>query len=352
MRDERQVQALIKYHHCGRRKDKILKENTKRYHKRIGTNCEICGTEFGLEVHHVDRNRDNNWPENLMTLCESCHGRVHSQNLLTAYYDEIIEITNVGLREVYDIEMESDYDNFVANGIVVHNCNYSKDKFDNKITVIEPCFYNDIPEELKEDIRCWVDIADIDSMNDAGLPDIARRYAFWYQACSLTSASYMDLLENGATPQEARSVLPNSLKTEVVMTANYREWRNVFKLRCASDAHPQIREIMIPLCQELQRRIPLLFDDCYPIFLSKKFNCTVTERDENGIKLKGGEAELPIIRQPEIVRCEDCRYLNADTGICIVGIPHGYKDTFYCAYGKRRRSWNERILRDECKGIV
>lgn len=166
-------------------------------------------------------------------------------------------------------------------------CNYGKDKFDNTITVIEPCFYNDIPKELKEDIRWWVDIGDIDSMNDAGLSDIARRYAFWYQACSLTSASYMDLLENGATPQEARSVLPNSLKTEVVMTANYREWRNVFKLRCASDAHPQIREIMIPLCQELQKRIPLLFDDCYPVFLWKEFNCTVTERDENGKPIAG-----------------------------------------------------------------
>lgn len=47
-------------------------------------------------------------------------------------------------------------------------------------------------------------------------------------------------------------------------------------------------------------------------------------------------AELPIIRYPEIVHCKDCTYLNADTGICIVGIPHGHKDTFYCAYGKRR----------------
>jgi thymidylate synthase (FAD) len=52
-----------------------------------------------------------------------------------------------------------------------------------------------------------------------------------------------------------------STKTELVMTANYREWRNFFKLRTAKDAHPQIREITIPLLLELQQRIPIIFDD-------------------------------------------------------------------------------------------
>ena len=140
---------------------------------------------------------------------------------------------------------------------------YDKEKFGGTITVIEPCFYNDISDEDKEAIRNWVDNADEKSMNEAGSGPLGWRYAAWYAACTTADMAYLDMLNNGATPQEARAVLPNSLKTEVVMTANYREWRNVFRLRCASDAHPQIRELMIPLCQELQERIPILFDDCY-----------------------------------------------------------------------------------------
>jgi thymidylate synthase (FAD) len=75
---------------------------------------------------------------------------------------------------------------------------------------------------------------------------------------------YMKLLSLGARAEEARSVLPNSLKTEVVMTANIREWRHILSLRCSKAAHPQIREIMLPLLEEFQQKIPVLFDDIYP----------------------------------------------------------------------------------------
>ena len=65
----------------------------------------------------------------------------------------------------------------------------------------------------------------------------------------------------GATQQEARSVLPNSLKTEIVVTANLREWRHFFKLRTASAAHPQMQEITIPLLNELKEKLPEIFED-------------------------------------------------------------------------------------------
>jgi len=74
-------------------------------------------------------------------------------------------------------------------------------------------------------------------------------------------AAYNKLIMSGATPQEARSVLPNSLKTEIVVTANLREWRHILKLRTAKTAHPQMRELMIPLLQDLRRLIPIVFDD-------------------------------------------------------------------------------------------
>ena len=72
---------------------------------------------------------------------------------------------------------------------------------------------------------------------------------------------YMKMIELGATAQIARSVLPNSTKTNITITANYREWRNYFRLRTASDAHPQIREVSVALLNELKERIPVIFDD-------------------------------------------------------------------------------------------
>lgn len=145
-------------------------------------------------------------------------------------------------------------------------CNYSKDKFGNEITVIEPCFYNDIPDEEKalcrkalDDMEAYKD----DRVNDfvKHATDLHKRYARWYETCQYAEHGYFQLLKLGATPQEARDVLPTSLKTEVYMTANFREWRQIFKLRTAPDAHPQIREVMIPLLKEMQDRIPILFSD-------------------------------------------------------------------------------------------
>lgn len=69
------------------------------------------------------------------------------------------------------------------------------------------------------------------------------------------------MLNAGFTPQEARAVLPNSLKTEVVMTASLREWRHFFKLRCAETAHPQMREVAIMLLHQVKGKIPVVFDD-------------------------------------------------------------------------------------------
>jgi thymidylate synthase (FAD) len=84
-------------------------------------------------------------------------------------------------------------------------------------------------------------------------------YQQWLLAMARAESSYLRLLEEGWTPQQARSVLPNSLKTEIVMTANLREWRHVFALRCAEAAHPQMREIMLPLQAHLQHHLPEVF---------------------------------------------------------------------------------------------
>lgn len=102
-------------------------------------------------------------------------------------------------------------------------CNYGKGKFGEEITVIEPCFW----------------------------PEGSDLYWAWKNACLISEQCYFSLLKSGATPQEARSVLPNSLKTEVVMTANIREWRHFLKLRCSPAAHPQMREVALILLDKV-----------------------------------------------------------------------------------------------------
>lgn len=84
---------------------------------------------------------------------------------------------------------------------------------------------------------------------------------YWGQAIIESELGYKALIESGCSPQEARAVLPNSLKTEIVMTANLREWRHFLKLRTSPAAHPQIREVAIPLLNELKSLIPVIFDD-------------------------------------------------------------------------------------------
>ena len=115
-------------------------------------------------------------------------------------------------------------------------CNYSKDEFGKEITFI-------IPEFLDYKSEGW---------------DV------WKNAMQEAEKTYFKMLELGFSPQEARAVLPNSTKTEIIMTANLREWRHFFKLR-ASDvtgaAHPQMKEVTIPLLAELKEMIPVIFDD-------------------------------------------------------------------------------------------
>jgi len=83
----------------------------------------------------------------------------------------------------------------------------------------------------------------------------------WLTAMERAEADYKALLQNGWKAQQAREILPNSLKTEIVMKANIREWRHIFALRCAKASHPQMVELMRPLLKEVQKKIPVVFDD-------------------------------------------------------------------------------------------
>lgn len=92
----------------------------------------------------------------------------------------------------------------------------------------------------------------------------AEAQTVWISAMEATEKAYLTLLEMGSKPQQAREVLPNSLKTEIVMTANMREWRHIFRLRCSKAAHPQMRYLMLSCLQGFQQEIPVLFDNLSP----------------------------------------------------------------------------------------
>ena len=94
--------------------------------------------------------------------------------------------------------------------------------------------------------------------------DHDKQYARWYDSCCYSEHDYFTLLELGMSPQEARCVLTTSLKTEVVMTANMREWRHFLNLRATGTTgkpHPQMLEVAVPLLNELRLKLPALFDD-------------------------------------------------------------------------------------------
>ncbi len=83
----------------------------------------------------------------------------------------------------------------------------------------------------------------------------------WLLAVHYSELDYKALLTEGWTPQQARSVLPNSLKTEIVVTGNLREWRHFFKLRCSPKAHPQMQEVANMILADMKTRVPVIFDD-------------------------------------------------------------------------------------------
>lgn len=124
-------------------------------------------------------------------------------------------------------------------------CNYGNDKFGNE------CNFIDIEGGIKLDNK----------MTKMSKQELFNFYYEWNKAMIDAEKHYLKMLEFGAPPQIARSVLPNSTKTEITVTANYREWRNFFKLRVPATAHPQMREVTIPLLAELKEKLPIIFED-------------------------------------------------------------------------------------------
>ena len=115
-------------------------------------------------------------------------------------------------------------------------CDYSADKFSGELTFIKPCFWTEDDEN----------------------------FLLWKKTMQILEENYLAMRKNGARPEQARSILPNSLKTEIFMTANLREWRHFLKLRTANRAHPQMREVALKIYKILNEKLPIIFADIQP----------------------------------------------------------------------------------------
>lgn len=175
------------------------------------------------------------------------------QGILKDGHDSVIEHAIVTMRIVCDRGVSHE---LVRHRIASYSqestryCNYSKDKFSKSITVIEPCFWQDKPDMMEK----------------------------WKSSMENAERHYFELVASGASPQEARSVLPNSLKTEIVVTMNLREWRHFCKLRTSKKSHPQMREVAIQALQLLSETIPVIFDD---ILSLQSSGCSLSNSNDN-----------------------------------------------------------------------
>lgn len=203
--------------------------------KIVNPHFEILGQVDGQAIlQHIER---------CGRVCYKSEDKI-TETSAQAFVGNIIKRGHEAVLEHASVTVKFTVDRGVSHEIVRHRlaaycqestryCNYSKDGFGGQVTFIQPNF-------LDRGTRGW---------------------ELWVLACEQAEKAYFDLLNWGCSPQEARAVLPNSLKTEVVMTANLREWRHFFKLRTAPAAHPQMREVTIPLLRRMQELIPVVFDD-------------------------------------------------------------------------------------------
>jgi len=157
-------------------------------------------------------------------------------NILKSGHESVLEHEKISVRVICDRGVSHE---IVRHRIASYSqestryCNYSKDKFNGELTFIKPCFWNE------DDIK----------------------YQKWLETMQNVEKIYLELMSYGAMAQEARSILPNSLKTEIIVTMNLREWRHFFKLRTSERAHPQMREIAIMMLKKFKDIIPVIFDD-------------------------------------------------------------------------------------------
>ena len=206
----------------------------------------IVEPSFSFESE-VDRDRILQHIERAGRTCYKSEGKI-GEGTAAAFVKSIVKRGHESVLEHVSLTVRVVCDRGVSHEIVRHRlasysqestryCNYADEKFGKSVSFVRPFFWNDAAPESQEKLRIWT------------------------EAMQAAETAYFALLEKGANAQEARSVLPNSLRTELVMTMDLREWRHFFRLRCGAASHPQMRELAVPMLAEFRRRLPEVFDD-------------------------------------------------------------------------------------------
>lgn len=181
------------------------------------------------------------------------------RNCLNRGHESILEHEKITVRMRCDIGVYKDLTRHRFGSFSIEStryCNYGKDKYDNQIKFIEPC---NIEKDTTE-------------------------YAQWFNLMNIIEKTYNEMSRLGCKPDQLRMILPHSTAAEVTMTANIREWRHIFSLRCAKMTHPAIRQLLIPLLLYFKQEMPELFDniDYDTDFPKEKYaKLTVMENEQN-----------------------------------------------------------------------
>ena len=211
--------------------------------------CYYISTNYRVLVEH-------NWLDDLQYICEP-----------TEYHEKRITVKWTCDRGVSHEFVRHRVFSFAQES--TRYCNYSKDKFSNKLTFIIPSWIDDIPNNtvlngLEETFNfVWSDL----TKQEVKLKVSEYTKTFLYTAIN-SELGYLNLIENGYKPQQARQVLPNALKTELVMTGFLSDWTNFFELRCAPSAHPDAQKLAKELLVKLNEMYPGKFDELYNKYIN------------------------------------------------------------------------------------
>lgn len=193
----------------------VEKVDYKQIMKNLERACRTCYRSEGKITE-----------ESYKTLLKNCINRGH---------ESILEHEKITIRMVCDIGVYKDLTRHRIASFSIEStryCNYGKDKFDNQIKFIKP----------------------------VNMEEGTELYEKWYNTCKIIEENYIEMSKMEATPDQLRMLLPHSTAAEVTMTANIREWKHIFSLRCTKHTHPAVEQLMIPLLFKFKKEMPEIFD--------------------------------------------------------------------------------------------
>ena len=196
-----------------------------------------------VEIEKVDYNKIM---KNLERACRTCYRsedkiteesyKTLLKNCINRGHESILEHEKITIRMICDIGVYKDLTRHRHASFSIEStryCNYGKDKFENQIKFIEP----------------------------VNIEKNTELYEEWKTSCEEIEKHYIKMVELGATPDQMRMILPHSTAALVTMTANIREWKHIFSLRCTKHAHPAVEQVMIPLLLHFKQNMPEIFEN-------------------------------------------------------------------------------------------